>query len=113
MDKKSCHEDNIKASQKTKKNGAILNAAPHPDHGAQKLRLNRVRGQIAGIDRMIDERRYCMDIITQIKAAKSALAALEAQIIETHLRACVKTAFQSKSKINADQKIQEIMEFLK
>lgn len=113
MDKNSCHEPMNKMNLRTKKSVTGAAVALHPDHGAQKKRLNRVRGQIEGIDRMIDERRYCMEIITQIKAAKSALASLEAEIVETHLRACVKTAFQSKNTFQVNEKIKEIMEFIR
>ena len=52
----------------------------HPDHSTHKKRLNRVRGQIDGIEKMIDERRYCPDILIQLRAASKALESIEAEI---------------------------------
>ena len=52
-------------------------------------RLNRVSGQIAGIQRMIDEDRYCVDILNQIAAARSALDALGIELLTGHLESCV------------------------
>ena len=84
----------------------------HPDHSGQKSRVNRIRGQVDGIERMIDERRYCVDIVQQIKAARSALTGLENSIMETHLRGSVQSAMTSKDAYEAEQKIQEIMKIL-
>lgn len=84
----------------------------HPDHANQKSRLNRIRGQIDGIERMLDERRYCVDIVQQIKAARSALSGLESAIIETHLRSCVKNALNSNNAFESEEKIQEIMKII-
>jgi CsoR family transcriptional regulator, copper-sensing transcriptional repressor len=54
-----------------------------------KRRINRVAGQIAGIRRMIDEERYCVDILNQISAVRSALDALGLELLTDHLRTCV------------------------
>lgn len=82
----------------------------HPDHTNQKRRLNRVKGQLEGIDKMIDEKRYCIDIINQIRAASSALKALEKEIINTHIKSCVKTAIESNDLFESQEKIEEIMD---
>lgn len=87
--------------------------ASHPEHMAELVRLKRVKGQIEGIERMILEKRYCPDIIMQARAAASALRAFEAAILQTHLRGCVKNAMQSKDPLDADRKIQEILEIIK
>ena len=84
----------------------------HPDHSVQKKRLNRAKGQLEGVERMIDDRRYCVDILTQIRAARSALSAIESQIIETHLRECVRSAFNSKDAFDVEEKIKEIMKIV-
>ena len=84
----------------------------HPDHGAQKARLSRIKGQVEGIERMIEERRYCVDIINQIKSAQSALKGLQEVILENHLRECVKTAFSTKNAFDVEKKIQEIVELV-
>jgi CsoR family transcriptional regulator, copper-sensing transcriptional repressor len=95
-----------------KKNGARPAASGHPDHSEQKKRLNRIKGQVAGVERMIDERRYCVDIITQVKAARSALKALENAIFEGHLRACVRSTFETKNAFDSEKKIREIIDIL-
>ena len=86
--------------------------AKHPDHGIHKKRLQRVRGQIDGISRMIDERRYCPDIVIQIRAAAKALQAIEAEIINTHIEGCVKTAIKAKNEKEIHKKIDEIMDLI-
>ena len=54
-----------------------------------KLRANRIAGQVAGIQRMLEEDRYCVDILTQIAAARSALDALGVELLTRHLESCV------------------------
>jgi DNA-binding FrmR family transcriptional regulator len=54
-----------------------------------KLRVNRIAGQVAGIQRMVEEGRYCVDILTQIAAARSALDALGVELLTRHLESCV------------------------
>lgn len=67
-------------------------AGPHgysADKQALMSRLKRVEGQIRGLQRMVDEDTYCIDILTQISAAKSALHAVAVGLLEDHLRHCV------------------------
>ena len=54
-----------------------------------KARVNRVAGQVSGISRMIDEDKYCVDILTQIAAARSALDTLGVELLADHLEGCV------------------------
>jgi DNA-binding FrmR family transcriptional regulator len=54
-----------------------------------KSRINRISGQVAGIGRMIDEDRYCVDILNQIAAARSALDALGVELLTRHLEGCI------------------------
>jgi len=61
---------------------------------------------------MVEEERYCMDILTQIKAIKSALCSVEGKIIEEHLDHCVHEALASKSKAATDEKLSEIKQLL-
>lgn len=82
-----------------------------PSHTPQKRRLGRVKGQLDGIDKMIDDNRYCLDIIFQIRAATSALKSLEKEIMHTHIKSCVKTAIESTDQFEAQEKIDEIMDF--
>jgi DNA-binding FrmR family transcriptional regulator len=84
----------------------------HPDYSEFLPRLNRARGQLDGIERMISQRRYCMDILTQLRAATSALRGLEAVILESHLHECVSTALRSRDRRQIDAKISELTELL-
>ncbi|MEP7062963.1 MAG: metal-sensitive transcriptional regulator [Betaproteobacteria bacterium] len=75
-------------------------APPHPvvarhDHDALAKRVNRIEGQVRGIGRMIDEDRYCIDILTQVSAVQAAIDALALQLLEHHLHGCVQHAVKS------------------
>ena len=85
----------------------------HPSHSDQISRLNRLAGQVNGVIKMIESERYCADILTQIKAIKSALKSVESNIIETHLNHCVTKAIEGKDKKTSDKMINEIKEILK
>jgi DNA-binding FrmR family transcriptional regulator len=87
-------------------------ASPHPSHTAEIPRLKRIRGQVEGVERMIGEGRYCVDIITQIRAARSALLALENSVLKEHLNHCVQEALTTKNSFDAAKKIQEITALL-
>ncbi len=82
----------------------------HPDHSKQIARIRRIRGQLDGIEKMIGDHRYCVDILTQTRAVTSAIRSLEGSILEGHLRGCVTDAMAAKSKAVAEQKIEELME---
>lgn len=84
----------------------------HPDHSVHIKRLNRVKGQVEGIEKMILDRRYCPDIIAQLKAASAALRAVEAEVFKSHLRGCVKSAFNSEDAFESEEKIQEIIKMI-
>jgi len=84
----------------------------HPDHSKEGVRLKRVRGQIEGVIKMIDERRYCPDILIQVRAAKSAIQAIEHSILKTHLASCVSEALHEKNEGIAKEKIEEIIELI-
>lgn len=82
------------------------------DHQKQLNRLKRIEGQVRGVASMIEREEYCIDILAQIRAAKSALKSLEIQILQEHLNHCVKESFNNKTD-NCNDKIQEIVEILK
>lgn len=82
----------------------------HPDHSKQLARLNRISGQIEGIKKMIQDNRYCPDILMQISAVRSALKSLEANILEPHIRCCVKKAIGSSSNSAQEKAIGELLE---
>ena len=70
-------------------------ARGHGEAAALAKRLNRIEGQIRGIARMIVDDRYCVDILTQVSAAQSALDALARKLLEHHLHGCVAQAVAS------------------
>ena len=82
-------------------------------HSPQLSRLNRIEGQIRGIAKMVEEERYCIDILTQMRAVKSALSAVESNIIEQHLNHCVHEALNSKNRGETDRVMKEIKNLLK
>ena len=84
----------------------------HPDHSASKKRINRVKGQLDAVARMIDEREYCPNIIQQIRAATNALRSLESEVLRGHIRGCVKKAFESKDSFETNDKIEEILKLI-
>lgn len=85
----------------------------HPDHSSQLTKLNRISGQIDGIKKMIDERRYCPDIMTQLKAIQAAAKAVESSMLKLHLESCVKDAFTSQDEQETQIKIEELIKLFK
>lgn len=85
----------------------------NPNHGGLVPKLNRIEGQIAGIKKMIDDRRYCPEIIQQVRAAKKALGSIEILLLETHINHCVLDAVASKDKKDCEKKIQEVLDILR
>jgi len=61
---------------------------------------------------MIENRRYCVDILTQIKAAKAALHKVEQAILKTHIQSCLKSAIEAKQESEVQDKIDEVMDLL-
>ena len=72
-------------------------------------RLKRIEGQVAGIQKMIGERRYCMDIVNQISAVEAALHKVSALVLRNHMETCVLSAFRSTDKDGVKQKVDELM----
>jgi CsoR family transcriptional regulator, copper-sensing transcriptional repressor len=95
--------------QKVKSPKKETRSHSHADHSAHLKRLNRVKGQLDGIERMILGQRYCPEIIAQIRAAVAALRGIEAEIFRSHFRGCVKSAIASDDAFEAEEKIAEIM----
>lgn len=84
----------------------------HPDHKKESIRLKRVNGQITGIIKMIEERKYCPDILIQVRAAKAAVQAIEQSILKTHLDSCVTEAIRHKNENMAKEKINELIQLI-
>lgn len=85
----------------------------NPCHHTEFTKLNRIAGQVEGVKRMIEERRYCPDILTQLRAIRAAIRTVEANILETHLGHCVAEAMSHGSKKEKDQKIAELKDIFK
>ena len=85
----------------------------HPCHKSEIPKLSRVAGQIEGIKKMIDEGRYCPDILTQLRAARAALRTVELNVLEHHMQSCVADAMKSGDKAEADEKIAELKDIVK
>jgi len=82
-------------------------------HDETLNRLSRIAGQVQGIRRMVEEKKYCIDIITQIQAVRSALRSVEMQILKKHMHHCVSEAFTSGSQKEADEKMDELLNVMK
>lgn len=76
-------------------------------------RLKSVEGHIRGIQRMVDDDAYCMDIIKQVKAVQQALERVSALTLETHLNTCVTTAIRSDDTDEQERVVREIMDVFK
>jgi len=85
----------------------------YPDHSNEMKRLNRLAGQVDGIKKMIDDRRYCIDIINQLKAVRSAAQSIEANILKKHFEACITEAFSQKDIKKREEKMNEIIHLYK
>lgn len=81
-------------------------------HEGQLEFLKKIEGQIRGVQKMIEEGRYCVDIITQIHSVIGALYRVENEIFRKHVDGCVVSAFKGKSEREKQQKINEIMELI-
>jgi DNA-binding FrmR family transcriptional regulator len=72
-------------------------------------RLSRIEGQVRGLSKMVDEDRYCIDIVTQISAVRAALRRVEEEVLKDHVSHCVEHAITSGNKADQREKIAELM----
>ncbi len=80
------------------------------DKEALVKRLHRIEGQVRGIERMVEDDRYCIDILTQISAVNTALESLAFKILDEHVKHCVAGALTSGDKTDAAAKTSELLE---
>ena len=73
-------------------------------------RLKRIEGQVKGIQKMIDDERYCMDVLIQISAAKAAMNRVGNIILENHIKGCVSESIRNDSDEESDKVIGELMD---
>jgi CsoR family transcriptional regulator, copper-sensing transcriptional repressor len=82
-------------------------------HGYDKKkignRLSRIEGQVRGIARMVEDDRYCIDVLTQVSAVKTALDSLALQLLEDHVEHCVAGAFASGDRETTEAKTTELL----
>ena len=83
-----------------------------PEKEALVKRLHRIEGQVRGIEKMVSDDRYCIDIINQVRAVRAALDKVEQEILHDHLQHCVAHAFHAGSDRDRQVKIDELLEVL-
>jgi len=81
-----------------------------PNKSALLKRLNRIEGQVRGVAKMVEDDRYCVDVLTQIAAIQSALDALAMQLLANHTNGCVRSAIRSG---DGDAAVEELMNLVK
>jgi DNA-binding FrmR family transcriptional regulator len=82
----------------------------NPSHKNQLASLKRIEGQIRGIIKMIDDGKYCIDVLNQIKAAKSALVTVESKVLKKHIESCIKESLKNND--NLDNKVDELLKII-
>ena len=84
------------------------------NEGAQSKvnRLNRIAGQVRGVAQMIEDGRYCMDVLHQIHAIKSALAKVESAVLKDHAASCVAAALASGDESEQREKFEELVDLM-
>ena len=73
-------------------------------------RLNRISGQVRGVAQMVEDDRYCIDILHQLQAVKSALAKVETQVLKDHAACCVAEAIASGDEADQREKFEELVD---
>lgn len=81
--------------------------------GSCVKRLSRIEGQVRGLARMVEEDRYCVDIVTQIAAVRAALRRVEEEVLREHISHCVEHAIVSGNAAEQRQKVAELMDVLR
>jgi CsoR family transcriptional regulator, copper-sensing transcriptional repressor len=82
-----------------------------PSHAPELPRLNRIRGQLEGVQRMIAEHRYCPDILTQLAAARAAIKAVEISILSRHMHNCVRASIRQPD--DTDRLLEELLQLFR
>jgi DNA-binding FrmR family transcriptional regulator len=75
-------------------------------------RLSRIEGQVRGLSKMVQDERYCLDIVTQIAAVRAALRRVEEEILQAHITHCVEAAIASGDANAQREKVHELLEVL-
>ena len=75
-------------------------------------RLGRIEGQVRGLSKMVDDNRYCIDIVTQLSAVRAALRRAEEEILADHAAHCVENAIASGNKTDQRRKLAELIDVI-
>lgn len=89
--------------------GAPPRGTPHHE---EITRLRRIEGQVRGLQRMIREDRYCIDILTQVRSVQAALRRVSDSVLERHLRHCVADAIRSADADEREEKLHEVLQVI-
>ncbi len=84
----------------------------NPSHEDNLVALRRIEGQVRGVQSMIEDHKYCIDILNQIYAIKGALTRVEEKILEKHFRHCVAEAVKGSSEKEKREKLDEILRLI-
>jgi len=87
----------------------MIHTIMHADSRALHNRLRRIEGQVRGLQRMVDEDAYCVDILTQVAAVQTALEQVAVNVLDGHVRHCVADAVAGTDEGEADAKLDELM----
>lgn len=85
---------------------------PITTHSEQLVSLRKIEGQVRGIQKMIEEGRYCVDILTQIQSVSGAVKRVENEVFRKHLEMCVAGAIESKSELESKKKVDEVVNLI-
>jgi len=86
---------------------------PRTTHLEELSRLKKIEGQIRGVQKMIEEKKYCIDILNQLSAVVGAIMRVEENILTRHLTGCVRQSFSAGNREDEEQKIEEIIGVLR
>lgn len=98
--------------------GVLPQGSCHPDHGpdgVNEVALRRMRsiiGQVRGIEKMIDDERYCIDIVNQISAVRGALARVSELVLRRHIETCVVSDLRGGTEADQERVIDELMDVI-
>ena len=84
----------------------------NPSHEDNLVALRRIEGQVRGVQKMIEGRKYCIDILNQLAAVRGALGRVEEKILGKHFRNCVTEAIRGNSEKEKQQKLDEILKLI-
>jgi CsoR family transcriptional regulator, copper-sensing transcriptional repressor len=82
----------------------------HANKAALVKRLHRIEGQVRGVEKMVEEGRYCIDVLTQISAVSTALESVAYKLLDEHVNHCVAHAITSGDQADAETKTRELLE---